>query len=276
MVHSSITISVANLALNDTANFFQNASFYVYNTGPSTVSYDLTHEPAGNAYPLSSTLTEFATFPFSLDTQYSTAIISPSTLTLGQGQKQLVTVSISPQSALNSSLAPIYSGFVNLTSTSGTGPALSIAYAGVATTMKHLPILRPESNFFSSVYEVNRTSYNGTIIEAFSPTKPLTYYFGTVWPTKLARVDLVSVDSSTANTVTVAGLNLVGSTIGFPQYWMARGVYASVSFNGTLADGITVATGVYKFVLRLAKLLGDFEGGEYEMYDSDLFYMNMD
>jgi len=57
---------------------------------------------------------------------------------------------------------------------------------------------------------------------------------------------------------------------------MARGVYASVSFNGTLADGITVATGVYKFVLRLAKLLGDFEGGEYEMYDSDLFYMNMD
>lgn len=271
MIHGSTKISKANLALNDTVNFNKDTYFDLTNTGSVRRTYNLSHEPAANMYAFeSSSSVEFATFPVPIDIQYSTATISPLAVVLEPGQEQRIQVTIEPNPKLNGVQVPIYSGFIKVSSDVET---VHIPYAGVAANMDNITILLPKSNFYSSYGSTPPVTYNGTQVRAFTPKVPLIYYFTNIWPTALARVDVVGVNVT--NTVTFSSLEAVGSVPNFPVKWLGRSSGVNAPFNGTLADGSKVKSGVYKFVLRLAKALGDFEKGEYEEYDSDLFYMNM-
>ena len=65
-----------------------------------------------------------------MDIRYSAAVIEPSTLTFAPEQSRPVYLSVTPDFSLESSLIPVYSGF--LKATTDKNETHSIPYAGVA------------------------------------------------------------------------------------------------------------------------------------------------
>ncbi|KKY18817.1 putative subtilisin-like protease [Phaeomoniella chlamydospora] len=286
LIHAGTTLSETNLALNDTAHFVSNASFYVENTGDDTIAYTLTHQPASNAYAFSSDdATLPATFPPPTDTLYSTAVITPSSFSLTPGSKQKVNLLVTPNPALDSSLVPVYSGYVEVTASTG-NESVHMPYAGVATVMHDIPILEKDGGWpaYNDSLAVSTLTYytsgsNQTNLDVYTPSTNSTpiYSWNNAWYTIFERVDVVNINGS--NTVRVAGLDTVGSVAGYPYWYVPRGLDGesqSVYWNGSLADGTTVQTGAYKLVLRLAKVFGDLsKASDYETYSSEAFYMDM-
>jgi len=75
------------------------------------------------------------------------------------------------------------------------------------------------------------------------------------------------VGANVTNAVNMAGLDAIGLLSGFPQTYISRtDGLDDAPFNVTLVDGTVVPSGVYKLVLRVAKLLGEFAAGEFEEY----------
>jgi hypothetical protein len=279
MVHSGIALTETNLAFNDTADHVKSAAFYIQNTGTTVQTYTLTHAPAANFYSFPDDNNKYivAAFPPPSDTKYSTAVISPATLSVKPGEKKRVTVSVTPDPSLQASLVPFYSGYINMTSSAG--ESVTLPYGGAATTMHDIVILQPDFNwpvFDTSL--VSSTSSDG--VNTFKPSAgsgPI-YEWNNVWATAQMRLDIISVDGP--NPVFVAGVATAGSVPGYPLSWVPRsailGDYYGALWNGTLADGTVVGSGKYKFSLRLAKVFADLSRGrEYERYDSEVFIMDM-
>jgi hypothetical protein len=279
-IHSGITVSEASLAFNDTANHVANAAFYVSNTGKTTQTYTLTHVPAANVYAFAASDPSFparftAGTAWPLDTKYSTAVISPSTLTIKPGEKKRVTVAVTPDPSLDAKLVPFYSGYVNIT---GGGESIHIPYGGVATKLHDVTILAQDGPvpwpYFDNEYAV---SVNGSI-STFKPSAGSEPYFlwNNRWASPSIRLDIVSVDGP--NNVVAAGLKTVGSANGYPWLWQPRGTYGQYyasHWDGTLSDGKKVPSGKYKFVLRFAKVFADLNRGrEYETYESEVFILD--
>ncbi|PVH73022.1 subtilisin-like protease [Cadophora sp. DSE1049] len=289
MVRGGIAISEANLALNDTANFVKSPSFYVENTGTTSMTYILSHQPAANSYAFDNSYGTadnygVVSFPPQMDEKYSSVVISPSTLTIAPGAKKRVSISVTPDASLNSKLVPVYSGFIKVTSSSG--EVAGIPYAGVATKMNDIPIADPSLNIYDNGYAFGVVPYSGPgktssgSIDLYKPSVGSVpfYYWSNTWASKVIRIDIVSVNGT--NPVFAAGLATVGSMAGFPWTWEARslaGYYYANAFDGYLADETLVKSGVYKMVLRLAKAFADpIRGREYESFETPPFYMDME
>lgn len=289
MVRGGISISAANLALNDTANFVKNPSFYVENTGTKSMTYVLSHQPAANSYAFDSSYGTadnygVVSFPPQMDEKYSSVVISPSTLTIAPGAKKRVSIAVTPDASLNSKLVPIYSGFIKVTSASG--EVAGIPYAGVAAKMNDILIADPSLNIYDNGFAFGVVPYSGPgktssgSIDLYKPSVgsyPF-YYWSNTFASKAIRIDIVSTNGT--NSVFAAGMATVGSMSGFPRTWEARslaGFYFANAFDGYLADETLVKSGVYKMVLRLAKAFADpAKGREYETFETPPFYMDMD
>jgi hypothetical protein len=161
---------------------------------------------------------------------------------------------------------------------------LDIPYGGIATKMSDISIIATDSPFFHTPYPVyfrdlaiSRDEINN--ISTFLPAEysnPVLYW-NTRWASKLQRVDIISLEGE--NPVHVAGLDCVGSAEGFPLEFEPRGYFLDIKyapFRGILADGSFLASGKYKYVLRLAKPFADFnKGREYETFESEPFILDM-
>ncbi|RDW76149.1 putative subtilisin-like protease [Coleophoma crateriformis] len=289
LIHAGISLTRSNIPLNDTANFIDHPEFYIVNSGNTTMSYDLSHEPAGTIYTFDSNYAidydySPALFPPPMDQLYSDVTISPSTLSIAPGAKERVTITVTPNPALNSTLVPVYSGYIKVAAASSLGESVRIPYAGVATKMNDILIADPTLNIFDNEYAVGTKAYSGPgasngTIDVFQPS---TYnYPYVIWNnnfgTKSARMDIVAVNGS--NPVYTLGLATVGSLSNYPVTYISRGLpgYAYPTlFDGSLSDGTLVPSGVYKMVLRIAKTFGDLSNSrDYESYTSPPFYMDM-
>lgn len=273
MVRGGISVTEANLAFNDTAHHVQNAAFYVQNDGTSTQTYTLTHAPVANVYAFAANDTSsVAAFPPPMDTLYAAVQISPSTLTIKPGEKKRVTVAATPDSALDASLVPFYSGFINIT---GGGESVSVPYGGVAANMHDVKIMADDGPWPSVTGDFSSVSNgtNGTKTYKPSAEKYPTAMFNIRWGSPAIRVDVVSTSGS--NLMREAGMNITGSVPGFPFLWQSRGG-VSGTWDGRLADGSMAANGTYKFVVRLAKIFANLSmGREYETYETVEFVMDM-
>lgn len=272
MVRGGIFVTEASLALNDTAHRVKNAAFYVQNNGKSTQTYTLTHAPAVNAYAFDGADTTLvAEFPPPLDTKYATVEISSTSLSIKPGEKKRVTIAASPDPSLNATLVPFYSGYINIT---GGGESISIPYGGVASVMHDITILALDGPF--PYFDGTPFTTDAAGVGTFKPSvgsKPALIW-DTRWPTASIRLDVVSVSSK--NPVREAGLDIVGSVPGFPFTWAPRGSFMGGAWEGVMEDGTTAPSGTYKFVLRFAKPFADMgKGREYEVYESEVFVMDM-
>ncbi|KAL2075141.1 hypothetical protein VTL71DRAFT_83 [Oculimacula yallundae] len=288
MIRGGIVISEANLALNDTANFVKSPSFYVENTGKTSMTYVLSHQPAVNSYAFDASYGTadnygVVAFPPQMDEKYSSVVISPSTLTIAPGAKKRVSISVTSDASLNSKLVPVYSGFIKVTSSSG--EVAGIPYAGVAAKMNDIPIADPSLNIYDNSLVAGLLPYSGPgktasgSIDSYKPRSgsyPV-YYWANTFATKSIRFDIVNVNGT--NPVFAAGLATTGSIAGYPYTWNARllpGQYAQSIFTGVLDDKTVVKSGVYKMVLRMAKAFADpAKGREYETFETPPFFMDM-
>jgi len=215
MVHPGIALMETNLAFNDTANHVKDAAFYVQNTGTTTQTYTLTHAPAANFYASPDDDNKYivAEFPPPSDTKYSTAVISPATLSIKPEEKKRITISVTPDPSLDASLAPFYSGYINVTSSAG--ESVTLPYSGAATTMHDIAILQPDFNW--PVFDTSLVS--STSADGVNTSKPSTgsgpiYEWNNVWATAQVSLDIISVDGP--NPVFVAGVATAGSVPGYP------------------------------------------------------------
>ncbi|RAL59204.1 hypothetical protein DID88_006659 [Monilinia fructigena] len=167
-----------------------------------------------------------------------------------------VALSITPSSNLNAAQVPIYSGFVKITSSAGANETYQIPYAGVATSLRSIPIVIPGSAFFNSAYGFTNVPFQNATVPGYKLGVPITMYTTNSWATAYARIDVVGVNVT--NTVNLQGLKAVGSVPLFPQKWIPRKTGLEGTFNGTLADGSVIKAGVYKFVVRVEKAGGVF------------------
>jgi hypothetical protein len=275
MVHGTIAMTEANLAFNDTANHIKKAEFFVQNNGKTTETFTLTHVPAANAYAFDAADTTLvATFPPPLDTKYASIKLSDTTVTIKPGEKKSVKVSATPDPSLDASLVPFYSGFINIT---GGGDSISIPYGGAATTMKNIEIIAGDGPwpFFDDELFFSQSG-NVSTFKPSAQSFPI-FLWNTRWATLVMRVDVVSVNGK--NPVRTAGLATVGSVPTFPSLDNPRGSAGTefgAEWDGTLADGGSVKSGSYKFVLRFLKVFGDStKASDYETYESDVFVMDM-
>lgn len=275
MVHGGLYVTESSIAFNDTANHVRNPAFYVQNNGKTTTTYTLTNSPAGNVYAFDAAdITLVAPFPPPQDTKYAAVTISSTSLTINPGEKKRVTIQATPDASLDASLVPFYSGYINIT---GGGEVVSLPYGGVASTMHDIMILAADGPwpYFDTEYVY---SVNGSV-STFKPSvgSDPVLLWNTRWASAITRVDVVAIGGR--NPVRAAGMQIVGSISGFPQYFNPRGipdVYTGAEWDGTLADGTKVTSGSYKFVLRFLKVFGDYNRGrEYETYESEVFVMDM-
>lgn len=271
-IRGNLTLSESNLPLNDTTNFVKNATFTVTNTGSETVTYELTHDPAMNVYAFTSgQTTSITTFPPNSDTKYSSAAITPSSFSLGPNEQQEISLSVTPSPDLDAAQVPVYSGYVKIVSSAGQNETYQIPYAGVATSLKSIPIIVPKSTFYNSAGGSFNVAFNGTTVQGYNLGRKVSMYGTNSWAISYVRIDVVGVNIT--NTAELEGLKGVGSVPLFPASWIARGTGLTGNFNGTLSDGSIIEAGVYKFVVRVAKANGVFADGEYEEYSSLNFYM---
>ncbi|EFX05799.1 subtilisin-like protease [Grosmannia clavigera kw1407] len=270
MIRGGLSVTEANLALNDTAHHVQDAAFYVQNDGTTTETYTLSHAPAANAYAFDASYTgEVAEFPPPMDTKYATVQISPSTLTLEPGQKKRVTVEATPDASLDTTLVPFYSGFVNIT---GGGSSVSIPYGGVSGNMHDIVMMSDDGPWPYVIGGFYNTTNTTKTYKPSAETYP-SVIFESRWGSAAVRIDVVS--TTGPNLLHEAGMNITGSIAGFPLMWTPRS-FLSGTWDGSLADGTTATSGTYKFVVRLAKVFADLaKGREYETYETVEFVMDM-
>ncbi|KAI6716212.1 serine endopeptidase [Diplocarpon mali] len=214
MIHAQNALSEVNIALNDTANFVRNPSFYVENVGTTVATYQLTHEPATNVYGFNSTYGVDFNWAISAvpdtDQKYSGVIVAPVILTVAPGQKERVGISVTPDASLNRTHIPVYSGFIKVTSgTAETGLNIWEPFFSLGTTP------------FSGEGSVNGS------IEVSKPSRYLYpyFYWSKVMATKQTRLDIVNVNGT--NPATVLGLDTVGWLGGYTNSYFPPNVAGS-------------------------------------------------
>lgn len=289
MVHTNISVDEGSFSLNDTAHITKDPSFYIKNTGTTSVTYKLTHEPAANVYAFDSS---YGSYPFSygdssyavaytppIDTKSSSAVtFTPSSITIAAGSDARVKFTVPPSSALNATLVPVYSGFLKITSSVG-GDYARIPYAGVAARMNDIQTADPVGFGRSGDNEsTGKWPFEGGTIPIFRASYMLpSWIWSNAWASKNVRIDVVSLDRP--NPVYALGLQTIGSLPGWPATYIPRNPqdsYHYTVFWGDLSDGTVVPSGAYKLVLRVCKPFGNpTRVQDYESYDSFKFYLDM-
>jgi hypothetical protein len=214
-------------------------------------------------------------FPPELNTQYASAIISPSGLTIPGQSIAVIGVTFSPPSMLDTERIPVFSGYINIQSS--INESFHLPYAGIGCTMKEVMVtdfdLNPPyvSNSSDESFIPNPIDGNTT----FNVTTDLPKFtWRLAMGSPLVRLDILG----NGNQTTVAGVNILGTVPGFPQYWLFRNDltnfydFYDATWNGTLGTGVQLPAGNYMFLYRALKIFGDQNNNsDYENWTSPIF-----
>ncbi|PBK95398.1 pyrolysin [Armillaria gallica] len=284
-VHSTTIVSPGELILNDTANFQGLRQFTVQNTGKSVKSYQLSHVPAGTAITIRPGTFFPALGPVPLTSDQAKVWLSQTKFTLRPGQKKTIVASFTAPSGLDSSLLPVYSGFIQVSSGSET---THVSYMGLAASLKDQQVIDNTDFLFDVplplILDADRHVQTGPINYTFSNSNDYpSLLFRLAFGTPLLRIDLVESNIDFQPTLNSRALD-PGHFFTFP-HTHPGGSFARVKIVGPLAEldffsrndedpdnfgyntiamkspvfanGTTIPNGSYKFLLRALKVTGD-------------------
>ncbi|ORY66572.1 peptidase S8/S53 domain-containing protein [Pseudomassariella vexata] len=262
--------SVSSFSFNDSDHFIASRSFSIKNTGTEEISYELGHTKSTTVYtfvPDVAPLTQ-ARFPSPVADDWAELTFAADTVTIPAGSTAEISFTVAPPSGLNSTLLPVYSGYLTLNGTNG--ETLSLPYLGVLGSLHDTPVLQGGDN--SGVYLSSTvTHFNIPVAANITFSIPRlgsnSTATDTVWPklliiptvgTKFLRVDVVPLSKTSLPTTKWLGYETVGQLPGSPRTYVARtgGTY---TWGGWLADGTVVDEGGYVLVTSALKILGDEE-----------------
>ncbi|CAE6403377.1 unnamed protein product [Rhizoctonia solani] len=191
------SLTPSELLLNDTAYFKGVHTLLVKNGGKKSVTYTLTHVPAGTANTINGIEANLG--PVSLVNSAASVAIVPNKVTVPAGWSLPVVVSIKPPTGLDATNFPVYSGYIKATGSDNT--TLQSTYIGVAAKLKDAKVLDNTDAYFGVKIPVLTDSQG----EPVPPTGSATYtmkgndtplvIYRLVQGTPLLRVDLI--DSKT-------------------------------------------------------------------------------
>ncbi|KAK0652464.1 peptidase S8/S53 domain-containing protein [Cercophora newfieldiana] len=270
-------LNVSSLAFNDSDHFVGSTSFKITNLGTQDVTYEFGHVAAATVYASAGSyipdLAAFSLATFPLETPIGSATLAlPSAIRVAAGSSAVVPVVPTPPAGLDAGRVPVYSGFITINGTNG--DSLVLPYAGVASSMRSLPVLSRNPEWTKIRY------WN----DVFSPAVPANTTFTVPFPTgrpnedllpdlelplpcamftrnlgsALLRMDIVPLEvDGELNTTEVLGIKIAGSAERYPLRWFPGRGATEDSFTGMLADGRVVPEGRYQFVMRALKIFGD-------------------
>ena len=136
---STTIVAPGQLLLNDTAFFNGEQTFTVANMGNKTVTYKLSHTPAGTAHTLINDSIQPVLYPVPLTADFARLSLSFDTFNLKPGEKKEVTVSFTAPTLTNRTI-PVYSGWIEVAGQE-TGECLSVTYLGIASRLKESKVI---------------------------------------------------------------------------------------------------------------------------------------
>ncbi|CAE6415692.1 unnamed protein product [Rhizoctonia solani] len=191
------SLTPSELLLNDTANFKGIHTLLVKNSGKNSVTYALTHVPAGTANTIDGI--EAILGPVPLVSNSASVTIVPNKVTVPAGWSLPVIVSIKPPTGLDATTYPVYSGYIKAIGSDNS--TLQSTYIGVAAKLKEAKILDNTEDYFGVKLPLVTDSEGNPIPPTGSATytlngadTPLVLY-RLVQGVPLLRVDLI--DSKT-------------------------------------------------------------------------------
>ncbi|KAG8169109.1 hypothetical protein KVR01_001858 [Diaporthe batatas] len=271
---TTTTLNVSDLAFNDTA-YSQPQSFEIRNSGSDSVTYELTHNPGPTLYafsPGNNTVTAFnndSAFPANiLPEAHSELSFSQNSATVGAGSTAVFTVQVTPPTGLEARRVPLYSGFITIKGSNGDN--LSIAYGGIASELRSIPVLdttpgqertvlianttdgdvRPglDGNSLTSTFMIPRVTGNITTSTALTNITLPGYQVNPIFGSLRLNVSLLRDGKD---------LGMV-STVGEVQSYYVRDSPTSRYFYGQMADSSFVQdSGTYRFQLRMLRVTGN-------------------
>ncbi|KAI1637102.1 peptidase S8/S53 domain-containing protein [Biscogniauxia mediterranea] len=259
--YTNAILSVDSISFNDTDHFGGTQTFSINNIGAEDVTFDLGHLKAATMYAFASgtDVLRSSNFPNTIVEEWAELSFEPAQVIVPAADSANVTVTVTPPSGLNSTLLPVYSGYITLKGSSG--ESLSLPYQGVVGSMLSTPVLDPslvavvEYNTpvpANKSYTFPRPSDNGTVIQSIVPNILVRPILGT----RVLRIDVVALDDNTLPTTDFFGVKAVGSLPGYPLPFASRSEVRTY-FNGLLSDGTVVPEGSYKLAICALRIFGD-------------------
>ena len=280
-ITSSTVLDVANLALNDTANFIPNHTFSITNRGSKAITYSFSNTDAATALTLDANYTAIPVVEFPELTTIAavTVAFEQQSVSVGAGETVKVNVNFSPPTGLDDKRIPVYGGYINIKGSNG--DTLNLPYGGIASCLKDAsvlsfaangtPVLKMASNLNGTSLEPN-TSFT---ISKDNPNADLPALITDLtMGSALLRADLIP-RPGTANTTTVLGVETLGSIAGFPVEYQPRNGRFNSIFDGKLSDGTYAPAGNYTILVRALRIFGDrSKAGDYDEQKTVPFSIN--
>ncbi|KAG9301181.1 hypothetical protein G9A89_012564 [Geosiphon pyriformis] len=136
---ATTVITPGKLALNDSANFNDDTTLTIINTGKKTAKYSVSHVGAEAINGYGTDVFVPIQEPIS-QKSFAKVLFSESSFTLKNGESRKVKVKITPPSNLDDAKHFMYSGFILFTDNTNK-KTFSVPYMGMKGSMKTLPII---------------------------------------------------------------------------------------------------------------------------------------
>lgn len=167
-----------------------------------------------------------------------------------------MTVSCTPPALANTTLLPVYSGYISIKNTDP-GNSLVIPYLGVAGSMRSAPVILPSLTYLAN-YNLPAPANTSYTIPRPNPESPPptdsgdqstqpNVYMELLVGSALVHIDVLQGDQQELR---------VGSIAGSPQTYVPRGGFR-IFFSGLLADGSVLEEGSYSLKVKALRIFGN-------------------
>ncbi|KAK8051388.1 hypothetical protein PG993_002773 [Apiospora rasikravindrae] len=282
-------LSVESLSLNDTEHFVGEHTFSIENTGDQEATYVLGHMKTPTMYTLQPDMASpiKASYPNPTVNAWAELRFDADSVVVPAGGSANVTVTVTAPSGnnVNTTLLPVYSGYISVNSTRD-DEHLVIPYLGAAGAMRSVPILQASSSYLAdfgspaaagSAYTLPPpdpadlpflNNPNKDPIHIPDAGKMPNMLLQPILGTRALHVDVVVVvsdddnsdlknGSSNANKKkTPTGIPCLGALAGYPQTYVSKSEQRAF-FQGMMADGTVLPAGSYRLVASALRVFGD-------------------
>jgi len=284
-------LSVGQFILNDTANWKAEHRVQIKNTGSDSVTYKISHVPAGTVQTIDPNSGTPIPSPLPLTSEFVDVRLSTPSVVVQPGETTTVTVKFTPPASIDAQTYPVLSGYIQV---EGGSETLKVSYVGIAASLKDISVLDGSAAFFGTRTPLLLNSTGGeqapgteyTLVSGNAQTVRFRLAFGT----PRLVVDLVSKDLHTKviiqpstsfitareDATAFDSIPIVGRLN--EDHYLARSSsnpetgFIDVPMPSTFSNGTSITPGEYRILLRAQRVATDpvFESS-YDVFMSDWF-----